>query len=155
MRLFRISQKAFIRNDEGQLLLVRFSPNLHDPKLRGLWDIPGGGVEFGESLEEAFDREIKEEIGVEVKRGDLITVWDWIATAKPIPGKTYKSIDGNDYHGIVLAFDAHYIGGEIKLNEEHDKYEWIDPYRWREFNTGFELQKIERIWQDYLRWIEG
>lgn len=154
MKLFRVSQKAFVRNVDGKVLLVRFSQQLHDPALRGLWDIPGGGVEFEEDLDVAFNREVTEEIGVHVEKGPLITVWDWLATPIPIPDKTYKSPDEHDYHGIILGYDAIYRGGEITLNEEHDAFEWIDPHDWHRFNTGFEKEKIRKIWTEYLTWYE-
>lgn len=152
MKLFRVSVKAFVRNQDNKVLLVRFSQTMHDPVLRGIWDLPGGGVEFGEDLDTAFQREIQEEIGGSVTKGDLITVWDWLAEPNPIPGKTYKSPDENEYHGIVLGFDAVFSGGEIKFNDEHDSYIWIDPENWHKFDTGFEKEKISKAWNDYLNW---
>lgn len=154
MKLFRVSQKAFVRNQNGHVLFVRFSSDLHDPELRDLWDIPGGGVEFGEDLDAAFHREVNEEIGVSVEKGSLITVWDWLATPVPIPGKTYKSPDEHEYHGIILGFDAMYREGTIVLHEEHGVFKWIDPHDWHRFNTGFEKEKIRRIWTEYLQWYE-
>lgn len=52
---------VIIRNDHILLLLRNKSPE------RGFWSIPGGKVEFGETVEEALVREIKEEIGVEAR----------------------------------------------------------------------------------------
>lgn len=45
---------------------------------RGLWEIPGGGVEFGETFEEAIKREIREEHGIEIKILDLLGICDHI-----------------------------------------------------------------------------
>lgn len=50
-------------NEKGEILLVK---RLYPPK-EGFWDVPGGFVDIGETLEESFQREIKEELGVEVK----------------------------------------------------------------------------------------
>ncbi len=53
--LFRISLKAIIYNDAGQLLVV---------KEHGLnWGLPGGGMDHGETFEEALARELAEEVG--------------------------------------------------------------------------------------------
>lgn len=53
--LFRVSFKCVILNDEGNILAVR-------EKNRSSWDIPGGGIEFGETIEESITRELREEI---------------------------------------------------------------------------------------------
>ena len=57
---------------DGSLLLVRRG---RDPG-RGLWSLPGGRVEAGESLSEAVRREVKEETGVDVEVGDLAGVFE-------------------------------------------------------------------------------
>jgi ADP-ribose pyrophosphatase YjhB (NUDIX family) len=49
----------------------------HGPKAkneRGLWEFPGGSVELGERLADALRREIREEYGVEIEVGELLTV---------------------------------------------------------------------------------
>jgi 8-oxo-dGTP diphosphatase len=57
---------GLVKNDEGNILMVK------DP-VRG-WEIPGGQVEIGETLTDAFKREIKEETGVDIEVGNLISV---------------------------------------------------------------------------------
>lgn len=59
--LFRVSLKAVIFNDAGQILVVKEND-------RDWWDIPGGGMEHGESLKEALARELHEEVSL---RGDF------------------------------------------------------------------------------------
>jgi len=57
--LFRISIKALIYNENGDLLVV---------KEHGLnWGLPGGGMDFGETFRDALARELKEEVGYEGK----------------------------------------------------------------------------------------
>ncbi len=51
-------------NKKGDILLVRRAKN---PK-KGYWDLPGGFVETGESMEDSIKREIKEELGINVSR---------------------------------------------------------------------------------------
>lgn len=58
---------------DGQILLVR-----HEKAGKSYWLIPGGGVEFGESAEEALAREFREEVGLEIQVGKLVLVHDSI-----------------------------------------------------------------------------
>jgi len=63
---------AVIWNDRGQILIDRRRP---DGLLGGLWEFPGGKVEPGETIEACIQREIREELAIEVAVGDrLITV---------------------------------------------------------------------------------
>lgn len=55
--LFRVSLKAVIFNEEGHVLVVKENG-------RDWWDIPGGGMEHGESLKEALARELHEEVSL-------------------------------------------------------------------------------------------
>ena len=56
---------AVVRDDAGRLLLIRRG---HEPS-RGLWSLPGGRVEPGETLEAAVVREVREETGLDVRVG--------------------------------------------------------------------------------------
>ena len=59
--LYRISLKALIYNDAGQILVVKEID-------RTYWDLPGGGMDFGETIESSLKRELYEEVGY---KGDL------------------------------------------------------------------------------------
>ena len=55
---------AVISDDEGRVLACRRAPH---KSLAGLWEFPGGKVEQGESTHDALCRELREEIGIEVR----------------------------------------------------------------------------------------
>ena len=59
--LYRISLKALIYNDVGQILVIKEID-------RTYWDLPGGGMDFGETIESSLKRELYEEVGY---KGDL------------------------------------------------------------------------------------
>lgn len=59
---------GFIEKD-GKVLVVK-RPT--DKKRGGFWEFPGGKVEAGESLQEALRRELKEELGIEVRVGEVL-----------------------------------------------------------------------------------
>lgn len=60
---------AVIWNDQGQILIDRRRP---EGLLGGLWEFPGGKIEFGETVEECIKREIKEELGIKIEVGDRL-----------------------------------------------------------------------------------
>jgi mutator protein MutT len=67
---------AIIVDDQGRLFLARRGRNAGNE--RGLWEFPGGSVNFGERLVDAIQREIREEYGVDIDVGDLVDVADHI-----------------------------------------------------------------------------
>jgi mutator protein MutT len=67
---------ALIVDAQGRLFLSRRGPLAKNE--RGLWEFPGGSVEFGERLAEALQREMREEYGVEIRVGELLDVVDHI-----------------------------------------------------------------------------
>jgi 8-oxo-dGTP diphosphatase len=67
---------AIIVNDAGQVFLARRGPLAKNE--RGLWEFPGGGVEFGEKLADALQREMREEYGIGIVVGELLDVVDHI-----------------------------------------------------------------------------
>jgi mutator protein MutT len=71
---------AVIVDDAGRLFLARRGPQAKNE--RGLWEFPGGAVEFGERLADALRREIREEYGIEIAVGELLDVADHILPAE-------------------------------------------------------------------------
>lgn len=67
---------AIIQNARGEVFLAKRGPLAKNE--RGLWEFPGGAVEFGEKLADALKREIREEYGMEIKVGQLLDVADHI-----------------------------------------------------------------------------
>ena len=89
---------AIIFRDDRVLLVQRGS----EPSY-GKWSIPGGLVELGESLQEAVLREVREEVGLEVKVLDLVVALDRV-----IPDHAGRI----EYHYILLDFLCECPAGE-------------------------------------------
>lgn len=81
---------AVVRRDDGRILVIRRGR----PPSEGLWSIPGGRVEPGETLAEAARREVAEETGLDVRIGPLLGRTDLPAG----PGTVY---DVSDYAATV------------------------------------------------------
>jgi ADP-ribose pyrophosphatase YjhB (NUDIX family) len=80
----KLDIRAVVLNDQGEVLLVR-------EKEDGLWSLPGGWVDVGESPSEAVKREVKEESGYEVRAVRLLALWDREKHPHPsLPFHVYK-----------------------------------------------------------------
>ncbi len=77
----------------------------------GLWCVPGGAMEPGESVEECCRREVLEETGLEVRARRLIGVYSNRDQLVIYP-------DGNRIQIVVLSFEAEIVGGEPRLSDE-------------------------------------
>ena len=67
---------AIMVDGAGRLFMARRGAEAKNE--RGLWEFPGGAVEFNEPLAEALRREMREEFGVEIEVGELLDVVDHI-----------------------------------------------------------------------------
>jgi ADP-ribose pyrophosphatase YjhB (NUDIX family) len=98
----------------GQILVVRRA----QPPAEGLFTLPGGGVEAGETLRQAVAREVMEETAIEVEPVELAGIREFIL----------RDRDGRiERHFVILAFAARWIAGEPVLNHELAEARWIDP----------------------------
>ncbi len=73
------AQKAFIL-DNDRVLLVRKSSD--DPDQPGRWEVPGGRMEFGEDVDDHLIREVREEVGLEIRPGPPFYLWQWRLSRK-------------------------------------------------------------------------
>ncbi len=81
----------------------------------GFYSLPGGRVEFGESLHAALHREVDEETGLRI---DIVGLAGW---REVLPAA------GGGGHYLILSFAARWVAREPVLNEEHDDFRWLDP----------------------------
>jgi ADP-ribose pyrophosphatase YjhB (NUDIX family) len=107
---------AIIRNDDGHVLLQRRSDN-------GLWGLPGGGVEIGESVSTAIVREVREETGLTVQIERLVGVY-----SNP-RFQVVRYADGNVVHYINTLFACRVVGGTLQTCEETLDLQFFDPTR--------------------------
>lgn len=98
-----------IKDETGRLLLILRG---HDPG-KGLWSIPGGRIEPGESDREAVIREVREETGLEVACGEFLGAVDR-------PGLAETVIEIRDYGAVV-------VSGELAAADDAADARWVTP----------------------------
>ncbi len=115
---------AFIFNQAGELFLMR------SPKWRGLYVVPGGHVELGETLEQALRREVREETGLDIVEPRLLCTQECI----------YDPNFWKPRHFIFFDYACRTEAppDAVQLNDEGEDYIWvtleealqmpIDPY---------------------------
>ncbi len=102
---------ALVTGPSGRVLLVETT------KWRGLWGVPGGKIEWGESMEDALLREFEEEVGLVLSDLRLVLVQEMIldpAFHKPA-------------HFILLNYLARTAEETVRPNEEIVRWAWVEP----------------------------
>ena len=85
---------------------------------QGVFTLPGGVVEVGETLREAVQREILEETGLTIEP----------VARDPLAVAGERDRDGKvEHHFVILPFAARWIAGEPVLNEELAEARWLVP----------------------------
>lgn len=103
----RLSVKAVVRNAEDQYLVIRRSQASKNNA--GMWDLPGGKCDPGESMEAALRREVEEETGLHVRLNRVAGSAQW-----DLPDRTVA----------YMIMEAELVDGEVQLSGEHDDYQW-------------------------------
>ncbi len=111
-RPFLAVSAAILR--DGKVLVVRRAR----APASGVFSLPGGVVEAGETLVDAVRREVVEETSLLIE---------------PVALAGYREVvarDGDDKverHFVILPFAARWVAGEPKLNDELSEWRWVDP----------------------------
>jgi len=102
---------------ENRIFIARKKP---EKSLGGYWEFPGGKVELGENPKHALERELKEEIGMDVLIGDLM-------------GQNvhfYNEITIN-----LIAYKCEFVTATFQLID-HDEYDFVPPSELVKFNIA-------------------
>jgi ADP-ribose pyrophosphatase len=117
----RVAVGAVVFKDECVLLVRRGQPPAQD-----LWAIPGGSVVIGETLQEAAEREILEETGIQIRASKPIYTFDVID--RDAAGKVR-------FHYVIVDLVADYVRGEPAPGDDALEARWVSD---REIN-GLEV----------------
>ena len=105
---------AIIEDGGGRILLQRRSDN-------GLWGLPGGSVEIGESVREAIVREVREETGLAAEVVRLVGVYSDPKV------QIVRYPDGNVVHYVSTLFACRILGGTLQTCDETLDLQFFDP----------------------------
>ena len=103
----KVAVGAFVFDREGRVLLIERG----SPPGVGLWTVPGGKLEPGETLAQAVAREVREETGLVVEVGALACVVEHMSEG---------------YHYVILDYLARPIGGELAPASDVRGAMWVN-----------------------------
>jgi 8-oxo-dGTP pyrophosphatase MutT (NUDIX family) len=106
-----VAVTAVVRDGVGRVLFIRRSDS-------GLYAIPGGGVELGETLTQAVRREVLEETGITVVVSGLVGVYS-------DPDHVIAFSDGEVRQEFSVCFRASPVGGELRTSDESTEVLWV------------------------------
>lgn len=136
---------AVIRNKLGQILIAR-RPVTHKVA-GGLWEFPGGKIEAGETPKEALKREIREELGIEIRVEELIDVVSHIYN---LPAVLPDRLPAQRLHILLVGYFADFEGeiaaSEFELNDVAE-VQWVDgAHRPSHHFAPADVPFLEKVW---------
>ena len=100
---------AVIINDDGEVLLTK----RNIPPFQGEWVMPGGKIDLGEPIIKALQREVMEEVGLQVEVAELLDVFEHVT-----PGD-------ENYHFVILYYRCRPLFCDITHNQDE-----VEEARW-------------------------
>jgi ADP-ribose pyrophosphatase len=118
----RVAVGAVVMRD-GRVLVVERGK----APAEGVWALPGGSVELGETLGQAAEREVLEETGVVVRAGDVIYTFDAVV----------RDDDGRvRFHYVILDLACEYVQGEANAGGDARSARFVTPQEFRELRSS-------------------
>lgn len=101
--------RLIVANEKGEVLIVRRHGSAH---ASGFWCLPGGKVDYGETVEQAVAKELREETALTCTASRFLFYQDSLPP------------EADTMHCINLYFECD-VAGDLVLNEESSDYAWI------------------------------
>lgn len=124
---------VIVLNTENKFVILKRSS---DKKVHAnLWNLPSGGIESGESLEDAGIREVYEEIGLKI---------DIVKTGTSIIIKINDDFNLNINYLLAKAENT-----EVKLNPENSEFKWVSPSESLNYEFAVSRDEVERVLNEF------
>lgn len=104
---------AVVTNARGEILMQRRVDN-------NFWALPGGTMDFGETIVQTAEREVREETGLDVRVDGIVGTFS-------DPRHIIEYSDGEVRQQFNICFHASVVGGELRTSEESTEVRWIPP----------------------------
>jgi len=108
----KVAVNSVVFNDKKEVLLAKRTDN-------GMWCLPGGHVDMGETLAQACLRELQEETGL---RGEVIR----LVGVYSDPRNSLHIAQGLEWHTIRVSFLCKVVGGTMTTSEETSEIKYFD-----------------------------
>lgn len=126
-----ISASFIVHDGKGNVLLQKRGPGARDEN--GNWDVGGGAIEFGESIDEAVRREINEELCVDPIDIQFLTVYD-----------AFREHNGIKTHWIAIMHAVQVDPSKVQIGEP-EKIEELDWFTSKDLPSPLHSQ----FWKSY------
>lgn len=102
---------AVVTNDRGEILMQRRVDN-------NFWALPGGTMDFGETIVQTAEREVREETGLDVRVDGIVGTFS-------DPRHIIEYSDGEVRQQFNICFHASLVGGGLRSSHESTEVRWI------------------------------
>lgn len=128
---FHITVKGIVIYNNKILIMKKFKPSSDG---YGYWELPGGGLEYGETPHEALIRELKEETGLTIR------------VIKPV--YTFTAIRPH-YQTVGIGFLSIPTNDHVVLSHEHTEYKFVDSIEIKEYLDETIYNDIKLVLEEY------
>jgi 8-oxo-dGTP pyrophosphatase MutT (NUDIX family) len=124
---YRVSIKALIVK-AGKVLLAQ--------EIDGRWELPGGGLRIGETIEQCLKRELKEELGATVSKIGKQPLYLWSQEVKK---------KGELINKLFIAYPVKIKPGKFKISDEAVATDWFDKKGMDKINLHPNIRKFAKL----------
>lgn len=122
-----VATTVFVQDEQGWVLLIRRSDS-------GAWALPGGGLDFGETVVDCAVRETREETGLDVRVTGLVGIYS-------NPRHVIAYSDGEVRQQFSICLRAIVTGGQIRPSSESTEVRWWNPAELDRLNIHPEMRR--------------